>query len=102
MRKYMSFRSVREYFLRNARQSGDTQEEIRLLTLGKELEKDSEYKMHSYSRRLIEIYTLNNDKGAEKLERRTDLLTNQGADIEDYRAYRAMCTEQEWPEEHWC
>ena len=99
MRKYMSFRSVREYFLRNARQSGDTQEEIRLLTLGKELEKDSEYKMHSYSRRLIEIYTLNNDKGAEKLERRTDLLTNQCADIEDYRAYRAMCTEQEWLEE---
>lgn len=99
MREYMSFRSVREYFIKKAREQGDTEEEIRLLILGKEFEKGSEYAMRSYSRRLIELYASNKDKKAEKLERKADLLANQGASIEDYKTYRAMCSDEEWTEE---
>lgn len=99
MRRYISFRSVREYFLEKAREERDTKEEIRLLILGKKYEKKSSYTMHSYSERLIELYALNKDKKAEKFERRADLLANDGASLEDYRAYRAMCTKGEWTEE---
>ena len=53
----------------------------------------------SYSKRLIELYVRNKDKVAEKLERKADLLINQGAPLEDYRAYRAMCNDEEWLEE---
>lgn len=99
MRRYMSFRSVRDYFMKKASEKGDIEEEIRLLILGKEYEKDSDYTMHSYSSRLIEIYVLNKDEKAEKLERRADILANQGASLEDYRKYRSMCSEEEWSEE---
>ena len=99
MRRYMSFGSVREYFVKKARAQGDTEEEIRLLKLGKEFEKESSYIIHSYSSRLIELYALNNDKEAEKLERRSDLLEYQGSSLDDYREYRSMCTKEEWSEE---
>ena len=99
MRRYMSFRSVRDYFIKKAMEQGDTDEEIKILILGKEFEKDSSYTMHSYSKRLIELYVQNKDKEAEKLERKADLLINQGAPLEDYRAYRAMCNDEEWLEE---
>lgn len=99
MRRYMSFRSVRDYFIKKATEQNNTDEEIKILTLGKEFEKDSAYTMHSYSKRLIELYVRNKDKVAEKLERKADLLINQGAPLEDYRAYRAMCNDEEWLEE---
>lgn len=99
MRGYMSFKSVRDYFIKKAREQGDTKEEISLLKLGKEYDKDSEYTVHSYSKRLIELYAQNKDKESEKLERRADILANQGASLEDFRAYRAMCTDKEWSEE---
>ena len=99
MSQYMSFRSVRDHFLKKASKNGDVAEEIRLLKLGKEYEKDSEYTSHSYSKRLIELYTLNKDKKSEKQERRADLLANQSASLEDFKAYRALCTPKEWTEE---
>ncbi len=99
MSRYMSFKSVRDYFMMKARDQGDTKEEIRLLKLGLEYEKDSAHTMHSYSKRLIELYALNNDKEAEKSERRADLFANQGASLEDFRSYRAMCTAEEWSED---
>ena len=99
MRRYMSFRSVRDHFIKKARGNGDVTEEIRLLKLGKEYEKDSEYTLHSYSKRLIELYALNKDRKSEKQERRADLLANQSASLEDFKAYRALCTSKEWTEE---
>lgn len=87
MRRYMSFRSVRDHFIKKAREHGDIMEEIRLLKLGKEYEKDSEYTLHSYSKRLIELYALNKDRKSEKQERRADLLANQSASLEDVKAY---------------
>ena len=99
MKKYMSFRSVRDYFINKAREYGDIAEEIRLLKLGKEYEKKSEYTSHSYSKRLIEIYALNNDKKSEKQERRADLLANQSASLEDFKAYHSLCTSDEWAKE---
>lgn len=99
MRRYMSFRSVRDHFIKKAREHGDIAEEIRLLKLGKEYEKDSEYTSHSYSKRLIELYALNNDKKSEKQERRADLLANQSASLEDFKAYHSLCTSDEWAKE---
>ena len=99
MRRYMSCRSVRDYFLKKAREQGNIEDEIRLLILGKEYEKESEYTVHSYSRRLIELYALNTDKESEKLERRADLLAYQGASLEDFREYRSMCNDEEWSED---
>ena len=74
-------------------------DEIRLLKMGKEYEKASEYAVHSYSKRLIELYALNTDKESEKLERRADLLAYQGASLDDFRKYRTMCTDKEWSED---
>ena len=99
MKKYMSFRAVRDYFINKAREYGDIAEEIRLLKLGKEYEKDSEYTSHFYSKRLIELYALNKDKKSEKQERRADLLANQSASLEDFKAYHSLCTSDEWAKE---
>ena len=98
-KKYMSFKSVRDYFINKARENGDTDEEIRLLKESKEYDKESGYLLHKYSERLIEIYKGRNDIKLEKDERKEDVYTNQNASLDDIRAYREMCGVEEWKEE---
>lgn len=98
-KRYMSFESVREYFMKRAREAGDINEEIRLLKESKKYDKDSQYLLHEYSKRLIEIYREQNNKILEKSERKEDILTNRNASLEDIHEYRKMCEPKEWEEE---
>jgi len=97
-RKYMCFQSVREYYMKKAREDGNTEEEIRLLNESKILDVDA-YLVHSYSRRLIELYHAMNDKVSEKEERKQDFLSYQLATKEDFTHYREMCSKEEWHDE---
>lgn len=99
MRKYMSFDYVRDYFIQQARDRHDADEEIRLLIMGKEYDKESSYEVHKYSERLIELYSMKKDFDAEKRERRFDIFSNQSATLKDYKAYKDMCSDEEWTEE---
>ena len=60
-RKYMCFRSVRNYYIQKAQSEGNSEEEIRLLKESKILDEDSSYLVHCYSERLIELYHSNKD-----------------------------------------
>lgn len=98
-KKYMSFKSVRDYFINKAKEVGDIDEEIRLLKESKKYDKESSYLLHEYAARLIEIYKAQNNKRLEKAERKEDIFTNQNASIEDIKAYHEMCGVKEWKEE---
>ena len=98
-RRYMNFQSVREYYLEKARNENDMDEEIRLLQLSKRIDQDDAYYLYNYSKRLIEIYHIQKDFAREKAERRESYLSYIYATIEDFRAYRAMCTDEEWKRE---
>ena len=98
-RRYMNFRSVREYYLEKARNENDMDEEIRLLQLSKRIDQDDAYYLYNYSKRLIEIYHIQKDFAREKAERRESYLLYIYATIEDFREYRAMCTDEEWKKE---
>ena len=99
MRDHMSFRSVRNYFIEKAAESGDVSEEIRLLKESKKYDADSIYDVHAYSERLIEIYAAIGDHDSEKRERRDDITYYQNASLDEYKAYRDMCTNKEWLKE---
>lgn len=98
-RRHMHFQSVRKYYLRKAQEEGDSEQEIRLLRESKKLDADSSYSIHTYSERLINLYHMQNESDLEKAERREDFLLNQMATVEDLRAYRKMCSEEEWQKE---
>lgn len=98
-KQYMSFKTVRDYFINKAREDGDTEEEIKLLKASKKYDKESSYLLHEYAARLIDIYKAQNNKQLEKAERKEDVYTNQNASIEDIKAYHEMCGVKEWKEE---
>ena len=96
MMDHINFKSVRDYFMKKAKDKGDTEEEIRLLKESKKLDKDSEYLVDCYSKRLIEIYKSQNDVNSEKAERRENVIANPVVTIDEFRAYRRMCSKEEW------
>ena len=98
-RQYICFQSVRKYFIEKAREEGDIEEEIRLLNESRILDADSKYLVHLYTARLIELYHDRNDFASEKKERKKDFLLNIHASIDDFKAYRDMCSKEEWNEE---
>ena len=98
-RKHMNFQSVRKYYIQRAKAENDTKEEIRLLNESKRLDTETPYLIHSYSERLIELYHVKKEYSLEKAERRFDFMSYQSAGIEDFRAYRKMCSEEEWNKE---
>ena len=98
-RRYMNFQSVRDYYLEKARNENDIEEEIRLLKLSKQIDKNDAYYLYNYSERLIELYHIQKDFASEKEERRESYLLYIYATIEDFREYRAMCTDEEWKRE---
>lgn len=98
-RKYMNFQSVRKYYIQRAQADGNTEEEIRLLNESKRLDEDSSYLLHTYSKRLVELYHEREEYSLEKSERRADFMAYQSAGIEDFRAFREMCSPEEWHEE---
>ena len=98
-RKYMCFRSVRNYYIQKAQSEGNSEEEIRLLKESKILDEESSFLVHSYSERLIELYHSNKDFVKEKTERKIAFLSYQPATIDEVRDYRNMCSDAEWVEE---
>lgn len=98
-RKYMSFRSVREYYIRKAKDEKDTAKEVRLLIESKKLDANSPTQIHSYSQRLIELYHIQKDRENEKKERKYVFLSSQSATLDDFRSYRSLCSEEEWVKE---
>ena len=98
-RRHMHFQSVRKYYLRRAQEEGDSEQEIRLLRESKKLDADSSYLVHTYSERLISLYHMRNESELEKAERREDFLLYQMATVEDFRAYREMCSDEDWQKE---
>lgn len=98
-RAHFHFQSVRDYYLKQAREAGNIEEEIRILNESKTLDRDSDYLVHSYSKRLIELYQIQENRDREKAERREAFLSYQPAASEEFREYRALCTEEEWPSE---
>jgi hypothetical protein len=98
-RKHMNFQSVRKYYMQRAKAENNMEEEIRLLNESKRLDKESLYLIHSYSERLIELYHVRKEYSLEKAERRFDFMSYQAAGVEDFRAYREMCSEEEWNKE---
>ena len=98
-RKHMNFQSVRKYYMQRAKAENNMEEEIRLLNESKRLDKESPYLIHSYSERLIELYHVRKEYSLEKAERRFDFMSYQAAGVEDFRAYREMCSEEEWNKE---
>ena len=98
-RKYMSFRSVREYYIRKAKDEKDAAEEIRLLIESKRYDANSPKQIHLYSQRLIELYHMQKDWDSEKKERKYDFLSSQSSTLNDFRNYRDMCSEEEWSKE---
>lgn len=98
-RKHMNFQSVRKYYIQQAEANGDAEEEIRLLNESKQLDTESSYLIHSYSKRLIELYHAKKEYSLEKAERKADFMSYQGAGTEDFRAYRKMCSREEWNKE---
>lgn len=94
--KHRNFKSVRDHFIKKARENGEVDEEIRLLNDSKKYDKDNKYVLHAYSTRLIELYHAKNDIAHEKGERRADLLINQKATLADLDHYRKMCSKEEW------
>ena len=98
-RKHMGFQSVRKYYIQRAQAENDMEEEIRLLNESKQLDTESPYLIHSYSERLIALYHLKKEFSLEKEERRSDFMSYQAAGLEDFRAYREMCSEEEWNKE---
>ena len=98
-RKHMKFQSIRKFYVKKAQEEGDVEEEIRLLKQGKRLDSESDYLVHSYSQRLIELYHEQKDYQEEKAERREDFLAYQLSTLEDFRGYRKMCSDDEWEKE---
>ena len=98
-RRYTHLQSVRDYYLKKAREEGNTEEEIRILKESKALDQDSAYLFYSYSKRLIELYHNQGQHDLEKAERKESFLSCQTADVKEFRAYRSMCSEEEWEDE---
>ncbi|MBQ3975662.1 MAG: hypothetical protein II628_16065, partial [Lachnospiraceae bacterium] len=95
-RKHMHFRSVREYFIKKAREEGNTQEEIRLLNQSREQDADSLALVHLYTQRLIEIYQGLGDLEKEKAERREALMRHPMTTLDDFKVYKSLCGREEW------
>lgn len=95
-RKYLNFRSVRDYYLKKAREENDVNAQITLLKSGQKLDSDSSYLVHAYAQQLIELYHSAGDYELEKAERRNDLLSYPLFAMEEYRMYRNMCSSEEW------
>jgi hypothetical protein len=95
-RKHIHFRSVREYFMKKAREEGNTQEEIRLLNQSREQDADSPALVHLYTKRLIEIYQGLGDLDNEKAERRGALMTHPMTTLDDFKVYKSLCGREEW------
>ena len=98
-REHMNFRSVRKYFIEKAFEEGNTEEEIRLLEISKKLDKGPYGSLRPYMERLIEIYHSRGDLEKEKAQRKEALMTLQTCSLEDFRAYRNMCSREEWEKE---
>ena len=94
--QYGNFKNVREYFYNKAEQENNVEEQIRILTESKILDKDSEYRVHRYSEELIEIYHKLGDYDNEKKERYESYINYYDASIDEFRKYREMCSEEEW------
>ena len=98
-REHLNFKSVREFYIRKARDEKDFREEIRLLIMSKELDSDSAYLVHSYSERLIDIYNELGMVEEEKKERRDDILSYSMFSMDAYGQYKCMCSKKEWSAE---
>ncbi len=99
MRSYMSFNSVRDYFIDKACEDGDVDEAIRLILLSRDYEKPTGHRAEEFAGLLVDLYGKRGDREDEKAERRWLLLTKDHLDIKDYRKYRSMCSDEEWNEE---
>ena len=95
----MNFQTIRRYYIRRAKNEGDVKEEIRLLEESRRLENDKYHAARDYSERLIELYHMDNNFPAEKAERKSYFMNSHLATLEDFRAYRAMCSKEEWEKE---
>ena len=98
-RKHMNFQSVRKYYIQRAQSECNIEEEIRLLNESRRLDTESPYLIHSYAKRLIELYHIQKDYAREKTERKKDLIAYQEGVISDFIAYREMCSQEEWDRE---
>ena len=98
-KEHWNFQSVREYFLRKAREEGDLEEEIHILEESKSLDHNSNGLVHSYSERLVNLYHIRGDYLKEKTERKEDYMAYQFSSLESFKKYREMCTEEEWFQE---
>lgn len=101
-REHLNFQSVRKHFIDKAQAEGNIEEEILLLKTSKALDRDSAFLVNSYSQRLIDLYHSRGELDLEKEERRESFLAYRLATVEDFRAYREMCSEDEWKRERVC
>lgn len=98
-RSHIHFRSVRQYYMQRAREEKNLGEEMRLLEESRRLDAGSAALQHAYSKRLIEILHETGDYAREKMERREAYLNDTWSDLDAFRAYRQMCSGEEWTQE---
>lgn len=92
------FTVVREQYIKETEEAGDCKSLIYLLKESKKLDKDQDYKVHSYAMKLASIYHETGDKEKELEERFADFLRYSGGrNLEAFCTLKGLCVKEEWP-----
>lgn len=98
-RSCWEFKEVKDYYAREAKESGDYARMIEILKESRSEQKHF-YNAHKYSEKIIEGYQLLGDKEHEKAERILDFKAMKGNSLDCFRRIRELCTElcteEEW------
>ena len=95
-RAHRHFRVIREAYMKEAEERGDTAAIISLLEEGKSLDKDNRYLIFNDSRKLADAYHKAGNREKELVERVNYFLEWPEKNVNDFKTIRSLCPKEEW------